>query len=199
MYFRIVFSSKPTVLTQYPRDQKFSPVTLLFPVRRWMITALLPFKNPMTNATLNLGGILKHMWTWSGINCPSNISTPRCRDNSRNISPTSFFTLPYSFLFRYLGTITTWYLQSHLTCDKLCQSCIGNSSCFALRGFPEELPILFLTGTVVPFRILHQRADLYPHLTQPGERGQRAISTGWKRKGVWIRDLIRMDLDILDA
>jgi hypothetical protein len=44
------------------------------------------------------------------------------------IPPTRSRNFPYSFFFRYFGTITTWYLQSHLTCDKLCQSCIGSSS-----------------------------------------------------------------------
>ena len=45
-----------------------------------------------------------------------------------------FHNVPYSF--RYFGTITTWYLQSQRTCDKLCQSCIGSSSLFPQWGFP---------------------------------------------------------------
>jgi hypothetical protein len=44
---------------------------------------------------------------------------------------------PYKFLFRYFGIITTWYLQSQRTCDKLCQSCIGSSSLGPEWGFPR--------------------------------------------------------------
>ena len=37
---------------------------------------------------------------------------------------------------RYFGIITTWYLHSHRTWDRLCHSCIGSS--FLPRGaFPE--------------------------------------------------------------
>ncbi len=51
MYFRMVPSSKPTVLTQYPRDQKWSPFTLFtFNTSRWIRTALFPFKKPIANA-----------------------------------------------------------------------------------------------------------------------------------------------------
>jgi hypothetical protein len=57
----------------------------------------------------------------TGIRCPSSISTPRCRHRSLITSPTCLRTLPYSFFFRYFGTITTWYLQSHLTCAWLVQ------------------------------------------------------------------------------
>ena len=124
------------LLTQYPRAQKCRPVARLFRrILRWIRTALFPFRNPITNAMLNFGGTLRHMWIWSGIRCPSNNSTPLCRDKSCNISPTRRQNFPYSSLFRYFGTITTWYLQSHRTCDKLVQSCIGSSS-FTSRGFP---------------------------------------------------------------
>src|SRR6516225_2001236 len=37
---------------------------------------------------------------------------------------------------RYFGMITTWYLQSHRTWDRLCHSCIG-SSFLAHGAFPE--------------------------------------------------------------
>ena len=152
----MVSSSKPTVLTQYPRDQKCRPVTRLFPIRfRWIRTALLPFKNPITNAMLNLGGTLKHMWIWSGIRWPSINSTPRCLHRSFIICPTRARNFPYRFFLRYLGTITTWYFHSHLTCAKLCQSCIGSSSWLAPGAFPLEEPILFFAGTVEPFRVHH--------------------------------------------
>ena len=137
IYLRMVSSSKPTVLTQYPRDQKCFPfVCLLFAKCRWIRMALLPFKNPMTNAMLNFGGTLRHIWIWSGLKFPSNNSTPRWRQRSFIISPTWRLKAPYNFLFRYLGTITTWYLHSQRTCDRLCQSCIGSFSYPPLKGFP---------------------------------------------------------------
>ena len=151
-------SSNPTVLTQYPLAQKCRPDTrFFFKTVRWITTALLPLRNPTTTAILYFGATLKHMWMWSGIKCPSSNSTPRWRHRSGNISPTRDRNLPYSCLLRYLGTNTTWYLQSHLTCDKLVQSCIGNFSSLPFGDFPEELPILFFTGSVEPIRVLHQR------------------------------------------
>jgi hypothetical protein len=132
----MVFSSNPTVLTQYPRDQKCRPVTLLWSmICRWIRTALLPFKNLITNVTLYFGGTRRHMCTWSAIKCPSRSSTPRCLQRSRSISPIRRRAFPYRTLLRYFGTITTWYLQSHRTCVRLVQSCIGFSSC-PTRGFP---------------------------------------------------------------
>ena len=136
IYLRMVSSSSPTVLTQYPRDQKCNPVTRLLPALRWMRTALFPFRKPITNAMLNFGGTRKHIWTWSGLKCPSSSVTPRWRHKSRKISPARRFTSPYNFLFRYFGAITTWYLQSHRTCDKLSHSCIGSSSSAHKLGFP---------------------------------------------------------------
>ena len=133
----MVSSSKPTVLTQYPLAQKFMPVALLLPrIHRWILTALFPFKNPIVWATLYFGGIFRHMCTWSGIRCPSSNSTLRCRHRSRKISPTFLRNFPYSFFCLYFGTNTTWYLQSHRTCDKLYQSCIGSFSDLPWRGFP---------------------------------------------------------------
>src|SRR4051794_12796914 len=35
--------------------------------------ALFPFRNPITEATGCLGGIAMHIWTWSGIKCPSRV------------------------------------------------------------------------------------------------------------------------------
>jgi hypothetical protein len=154
----MVASSKPTVLTQYPRDQKFLGVGCPF---RWMYrcirTALFPFKNPMVNATLYLGGTLRHICTWSGLRLPSRNSSPLCRHKSFSISPTIRLNLPYSFLFRYFGAITKWYLQSQRTCDKLCQSCIGSSSTEPFGAFPGEEPILFPAGSVEPFSVHHYK------------------------------------------
>ena len=85
----------------------------------------------------------KHMCTWSDIKWPSNNSTPRCRHKSRMICPTLLRNFPCSFFWRYLGTNTMWHLQSKRTCDKLVQSCIGNSSCLSLKGFPGGITYIF--------------------------------------------------------
>ena len=129
MYFLMAYSSRPAVLTQYPRDQKFSPETRLFPNKfLWIRTALLPFKSPLTNPILNLKGTLKHMWIWFGIRWPSINSIPRCQQRSFTTLSSRSLHFPYHFILRYFGTITTWYLHSHLTCAKLCQLCIGSFS-----------------------------------------------------------------------
>ena len=149
----MVSSSNPTVLTQYPLAQKCRPDTRFLPnTVRWIKTALLPFKKPITNATLYFGATLRHIWTWSAFKCPSNSSTPRWRHRSRNISPTRARNFPYSFFLRFLGTNTTWYLQSHLTYDKLVQSCKGNSSSLPFRGYPGEITyiIFHLIGRTCP-------------------------------------------------
>jgi hypothetical protein len=153
----MVSSFNPTVLTQYPRLQKYSPVTFLLPiVCRWIRTALLPFMNPIANATLCLGRMRTHMWVWSGIRCPSTSSIPRCRHTSLITYPTCFFSFPYSILFRYFGIMTIWYLHSHRTWDRLCHSCIGSSSSSFQGTFPEQEPISFSPGSVEPIRVLHQ-------------------------------------------
>lgn len=139
MYFFMVPSSNPTVLTQYPRLQKCSPVTPLFPRScRWIRTTLFPLMNPIANATLYFGRMLRHIWMWSDIRCPSIISMPRCRHSSRITSPTCLRRSPYSFIFRYFGMITTWYLQSYRTWDKLCHSCIGSSFLSFHGTFPGK-------------------------------------------------------------
>lgn len=149
MYLFMVSSASPTVLTQYPRLQKCSPVTCLFSrTCLWIQTALFPLMNPMANATLCFGGMLMHIWIWSAINCLSIIPIPHCQHTSRITSPTRFFISPYSFLFWYLGIMTTWYLQSHRTWDKLCHSCISSSPSLACKTFPEEEPNLFFPGSV---------------------------------------------------
>jgi len=157
----MITSSNPTVLTQYPVDQKFNPVTLLLPMARWIRTALLPFKKPTLWATLYFGGMLKHRWVWSGIACPSNNSKLFCLHKSRIISPIFVRNFPYITRFRYFGIKTTWYLQSHRTCDKLFQSCIGSTSFALLRGFPYDgrtYFILFLPETLKAFRVARPEA-----------------------------------------
>jgi hypothetical protein len=56
----------------------------------------------------------------------------------RRISPTRVRNFPYSVFCRCLGTNTIWYLQSHLTCDILDQSCIGNTSCLPFGALPRN-------------------------------------------------------------
>jgi len=148
----MVASSEPTVLTQYPRDQKcFGVGCPLRCIWRWIRTALFPFRNPIVFDRLYFGGTLKHMCTWSGLRFPSRNSRPLCRQRSFSISPTMRLNLPYSFRLRYFGAITKWYLQSQRTCDRLCQSCIGSSSFMPCGAFPGEEPILFLAGSVEPY------------------------------------------------
>src|SRR5215207_7751861 len=61
MYSRTRASSRPTVLTQYPTDQKCKPYTRFSCIWRWIRTALLPLRNPITNATPYFGGIQAHV------------------------------------------------------------------------------------------------------------------------------------------
>src|SRR5215203_4565245 len=168
MYSRIVCSSSPTVLTQYPMDQKCIPCTRFSPSCRWIRTALLPFKNPITNATLCLGGIDRHMCTWSGITCPSITSAPFCRHNSFRIGPTWFLSLPNNNFFRYFGTITTWYLHSHFTWDWLCHSCIWLSF-QPQRAFRKESLFsradVVHAGTAEPKSVHGQRPWFQPVMT----------------------------------
>ena len=146
IYLRMVASSNPTVLTQYPRDQKCFPLLCLLPSKYlWIRIALFPFKNPMTKAMLNFGATLRHIWMWSAFSVPSTISIPFCLHKSFKISATWRLNLPYSFLFRYLGTITKWYLQSQRTCDKLCQSCIGSSSLRPQSGLSWRESLFFFS------------------------------------------------------
>src|SRR5512142_482695 len=52
------------------------------------------------------------------------------------MGPICRLSLPEKTFRRYFGMITTWYLQSQRTWDRLCHSCIGSS--FLPRGaFPE--------------------------------------------------------------
>ncbi len=109
----------------------------------------------------HLGGTRKHIWMWSGIRCLSKISSPFWRLSSCRISPTRRLNFPYSFFWRYFGIITIWYLQSHLTCDKLVQLCNGLSSYFPFGTFRKDEPTAFLTGSVEPFWVLRQRRRFY--------------------------------------
>src|SRR5208337_3409825 len=82
---------------------------------------------PIGNATLDLGGMLRHRWMGSGIACPSTSSTPRGRHHSRRSVPIGRPSFPSKTVRRDFGIITTWYLHSHRTWDRLCHSCMGSS------------------------------------------------------------------------
>lgn len=60
----MALSSKPTVLTQYPRAQNDLPnnVPLFFISSLWIRIALLPFRYPTVIAMLYFGGTLNSMW-----------------------------------------------------------------------------------------------------------------------------------------
>jgi hypothetical protein len=62
------------------------------------------------------------------------------------ISPTRRRNLPYKRFCRYFGTITTWYSQSHLTCDRLVQSCIGSSSVLPAKGLLWRKSLFYFTS-----------------------------------------------------
>src|SRR5258708_19568511 len=59
------------------------------------------------------------MCTWSSSSLPSNISLSLCWANPRSTAPNSRRISPNSFLRRYFGIHTTWYLHSHLVWAKL--------------------------------------------------------------------------------
>jgi hypothetical protein len=68
---RTAAGSSPTVLTQYPTAQKCSPTTRRSRSgSRWMRTALVPWRKHILLATLYLGGMFRHRWTWSGRRVP---------------------------------------------------------------------------------------------------------------------------------
>ena len=107
MYLRTRSSFKPTVLAQHPVAQKCRPVIRRSCNRsRCILTALLPFRNPIVCATLYFGGMLNHMWTWSTSACPSIGSTPRCTHRSRNTDPIRTLSLAIPMLRR-------WRCNSH--------------------------------------------------------------------------------------
>lgn len=49
--------------------------------------ALFPFSRPITEDTLNFGGISTHKWTWSGLQLPSTILRPLISAHRRIVSP----------------------------------------------------------------------------------------------------------------
>ena len=58
------------------------------------MSELLPFRQPITLDTLYFGGIAGSMRTWSGMRCPSIISTPLYSQSLLGISPMSDLIWP---------------------------------------------------------------------------------------------------------
>ncbi len=102
-----------------------------------MEMALLPLIKPTTFETAYFGGILMHIWTWSGIRCPSSILQPFCLANSWNNYPRRFRNLPNITFFLLFGINTMWYLQFHFVWLKLWYSLIGDSP-YSWSSFRES-------------------------------------------------------------
>ena len=63
-------------------------------------------------------------------------------------------------IFRTVAFYDTWEQIPRGICNPIEHAIylsIGNSSSLPFGAFPEELPILFFTGSVEPIRVLHQR------------------------------------------
>src|SRR5262245_54455408 len=75
--------------------------------------------------------------------------------------PICRLSLPEKTFRRYFARITTWYVQSQRTWDKLCHSCIGSS--FLPRGaFPEGRAYAFAqrlhAGSLEALRVARPKA-----------------------------------------
>src|SRR5512135_944100 len=75
---------------------------------------------------------------------------------------------------RYFGRITTWYLQSQRTWDRLCHSCIGSS--FLPRGaFPEggayAVPQRLHAGSLEALRVSRPEAVACASVSVQGQGG----------------------------
>ena len=126
-YFRILSSSRPTVLTQYPLAQKCLPQYRFFNsrCRSKILMAHLPFKKPTVSETENFGGIDNIKCTWSSWMFNSTTSAPSRSVNDRMHFSTSDATGPDRIRYRYLGTHTMWYWQCQIACDSLRKRDIG--------------------------------------------------------------------------
>ena len=75
------------------------------------------FRYPINELTLSFKGISRRRCTWSGMRCPSTISTPFYLQSSFMISFRSFRYWPYISFRLYFGVNTIWYVQYHFVCD----------------------------------------------------------------------------------
>ena len=111
-HFLTLASSRPMVLTQWPRAHSVRSRPAI-PLHSGCLPrgtiALLPFSFPTTLLTAYFGATLRHMCMWSAQVLPPAVSTPSMRPVSiRNISPTSLLASPYRTFLLYFGTRTTW-------------------------------------------------------------------------------------------
>ena len=117
-YLRTFFSSRPTVLTQYPFAQKCLPQYRFLSSKCLsnILMAHFPLRHPTTSETENFGGIDKTMCTWSSWIFISRISSFFQSHNCRNISSTDRCNAPLRILNRYFGHQIIWYLHRHTAC-----------------------------------------------------------------------------------
>ena len=89
MYARIVFSSRPTVETKYPRAKKMLPYKIPLPLTIYprQVYGALPLDVPNHLRNAYFGGIAINMCTWSLIKCPSSIRLSFCPASFLNTSP----------------------------------------------------------------------------------------------------------------
>ena len=108
IYFLMVASFNPTVLTSYPSAHKclFPNFYFKFACLSNIINPLFPFKYPIKLDTLIFGGILTSSCTCSGIICPSIISTPLYLHNCRKISLMLALYWLYIIFLLYFGVNT---------------------------------------------------------------------------------------------
>ena len=151
-YFRILSSSRPTVLTQYPLAQKCLPQYRFLSSRclSKILMAHFHFMKPITSDTENFGGTDMTKCTWSSRTFISSISTFFHSHNWLMISLTDFCSAPFRILNRYFGHHTTWYLHCQIACANLLKSVIE----YLLLSFGSPTRILrrysfFVTTTLL--------------------------------------------------
>ncbi len=121
----ICFSSRPSVLAQYPFTQKRqAQYRFLNLLCLWnTLTAPFPFKKPITSEIEYFDGDDHTKWIFSICTLPFLIFT-LFHSHSYLISRNNLPTLPSGILNQYLGHHTTWYSHSHAAGANLLKSFI---------------------------------------------------------------------------
>src|SRR5210317_2278868 len=151
-YFRILSSSRPTVLTQYPLAQKCLPQYRFLSSRclSKILIAHFPFKKPIASDTEYFGGIDMTRCTWSSTTLIARISSFFHSHSWIRISLTESCTPPLKILNRYFGHHTIWYLHCQIACANLLKSVIE----YLLLSFGSPTRILrrysFYVTTMLP-------------------------------------------------
>jgi hypothetical protein len=125
MHFAIVASFMPTVETQCPSAQNFlfPDLYLRFACLAGHEECALPLQVPHEARDADLGRMTAGMCTWSGIRCPSIISTTFHWLGCLRIVPrSSRYWLQMAFL-PCFGQDTMWCLHIHLVCARLFAFC----------------------------------------------------------------------------